>query len=237
MNCEEFVHTWTRGYREYSGKQGVYLSKEKIHFLQWLIYSRLVWEEMWEVCRERSSGKLAFVWFGGKKGHLSVHPQQTGIGKKPKNGFQQPPRKEGGNDLTLGFSCLSRSESYFQPFSPRQSHSIHKKGRGRGGGAGREDWKQPDTGGEARGVLSRNFCWRTSERAPGLHWDETPVLILPFSAQCSTSLAAPFIFAHLRWHMQNSELSFHVFAIAFWHQNISEKKKAVDSRIVEGKKH
>lgn len=58
--------------------------------------------------RQRFAGKgVQGSWllydFGGKNGHLSVHPQQTGIGKRPKNGLQQPPRKEGGNDLTLGF--------------------------------------------------------------------------------------------------------------------------------------
>ena len=165
-------------------------------------------------------------------------PNRQGSEKDPKMDSSSHPEKKEEMTLLLGFSCLSRSESYFQPFSSWQSHSIHKKGEGRRGGAGREDWNQQDTGGEARGVLSRNFIGESQIGLPGLHRDETPALILPLSAQCSTSLAAPFIFAHLRWHMQNSELSFHVFAIAFWHQNISEKKKkAVDSRIVEGKKH
>lgn len=152
-------------------------------------------------------------------------PNRQGSEKNPKMDSSSHPEKKEEMTLLLGFSCLSRSESYFQPFSPWQSHSIHKKGRGRRGGAGREDGKQQDIWSEARGVLNRSFCWRTSERAPraALRWDSA--LTLPRSAQCSASLAAPFIFAHLRWHMQNVELSFHVSATAFWHQNISGKKK------------
>ena len=84
-------------------------------------------------------------------------PNRQGSEKNPKMDSSSHPEKKEEMTWLLGFSHLSRSESCFQPFSPWQSHSIHKKGRRRRGGAGREDGKQQDIRSEARGVLCRNF--------------------------------------------------------------------------------
>lgn len=160
MGFEELLYTWTQGYREYSREQEIYLSKEKIHFLKLrLIYSRLGWEGMWEVCRAGSSGKLVFTWSGKKKTlHLSVHPQQTGVGKKPENVFQQLLRKEQGNDLALEFQLSKQKWKLLSAtFILTVIESMQKAGGGKGRGRA-EGGQQRDVLGEARGVVSRNIC-------------------------------------------------------------------------------
>lgn len=161
MTFGQLLHTWTWGYREYSGEQEIHLPKETIHFPLTLahLFKVRARGEYDSLQGEEVQGKLAFV-CSGKKLHLSVHLQQTGVvggQKKPQKWISAVTQKRTRKWLCSWVADVwAEVKVNFRHFHPHRTIESIRRAEGMGGKTQGRRWEA--LLGDNRGVLFWHFC-------------------------------------------------------------------------------